>query len=46
MYHEFIASDRGIVSQLSGLEHQISLKELHLHSQGKKLKQQMIERKG
>jgi hypothetical protein len=39
------ASERGIVSQLSRLEHQISLKESHFHTQWKKLKQQILERK-
>jgi protein involved in sex pheromone biosynthesis len=38
-------SDRVIINQLSRLEHQISLKESNLHSQWKKLKQQILERK-
>jgi hypothetical protein len=39
------ASDGRIVSQLSRLEYQISLKESNLHSQWKKLKEQILERK-
>jgi hypothetical protein len=39
------ASARGIVSQLSGLEHQRSLKESNLQSQWKKLKQQILKQK-
>jgi hypothetical protein len=35
----------GIVIHLSRLEHQISLKESNLHSQSKKLKQQILDRK-
>jgi hypothetical protein len=40
------ASGHRIVSQLSRLEHQISLKESNLHSQWKTLNQQILERKG
>jgi hypothetical protein len=39
------ASDSGIVSQLSRLEHQMSPKESNLHSQWRKLEQQILERK-
>jgi hypothetical protein len=39
------ACDYGIISQLSQLEHQISLNESNLHDQWKWLKQQISERK-